>query len=119
MIIKQRKAVTTASTPALNLRIYQPVPTASSCIPEVRSGIRQQVKLLRSVSNAVLLLGIFAETILCFCMEPCGDAIGTLGAIALCVSGFAIALVALAIWAIIRMCISEIKEELKKLNGEV
>lgn len=104
---------------AIRLRIHKPSPSATSCIPEVRTGIRQQMKLLRSVSNAVLLLGILTETILCFCMEPCREAIGTLGAIALCVSGFALALVALAIWAVIRMSISEITEELKKLNEEV
>jgi preprotein translocase subunit SecY len=110
-----------AAAPAL--RLYSPATTVTvkvqdSEIPGVRSSIRKELKMLRSVSIAVILLGFLFEAILCICAETFTSAIGTLGALIAVIIGCIVGIIALFLAFVIRFSANEISDQLKKLNKE-
>lgn len=106
--------------PTLSLhRGSDSLPSTVTYIPEVRSGIRQQLKLLRSVSKSIILLGIACEFLLCLCMIPIKETIGTFFGFVCCMCGLLIALMSLFHAFCIRSAVWEITDELKKLSEEM
>lgn len=117
-------AITKGTRANPNLRIYnaedhradqrkRPIVTA------VRPSIRGQLKLLRELNKGVLLLGLLSELAMFFTgLEAFLDDDWYTLTISI-VFAIGIALIVLFLFSALHLCVSEIYEQVKKLNKEV
>lgn len=107
------------SRPLILLQPRQQIAYKKSAIPEIRTGIRKQLKLLMAVSRALPVMGLFTECTLFLCAKLYQNLFEDSVALACFIMGTAFGIFSIFLFFCIRFSIWEITDELKKLNKEV
>lgn len=103
----------------MNLRVYTPPVQERSQIPEIRTGLRHQVKLMRSTSVAIALLGFATVLFLWFMAEPFQSQLTIYDYFVLTVICLGILIVSMVLGLIVHLCANEVEDQIKKLSKEV
>ena len=99
--------------------VSEPAAPSVSRIPEIRTGLRHQVKMLRSTSVAVMMLGAFTALFLWISAEPYQAIRSLYDTFVLSVMCLGVLLIAAILSLLIYFCANEVEDQIRKLSKEV